>query len=129
MNSYFLKFRLPVYLYLLLIFVMSSLKQVDIPQPDVPLWDKWIHFVEYAVLGFLLMRNLTTESVQKLKENAVLVTFFFGTFYGASDEIHQYFVPGRYCDFMDFVADTLGILLGIGIWEIYIKIKNYFSSS
>ncbi len=105
---------------------MSSLKQVDIPQPDVPFWDKWIHFVEYAVLGFLLMRNLTTEKVRKLKENAILVTFFFGTFYGATDEIHQYFVPGRYCDFMDFVADTFGVLLGIGVWKVFIKMRKFF---
>lgn len=103
---------------------MSSLERIEIPQPDVPLWDKWIHFAEYAVLGFLLMRNLTTESVQKLKKNAVLVTFFFGTFYGASDEIHQYFVPGRHCDFMDFIADTLGILIGIGVWHLFTKLRK-----
>lgn len=106
---------------------MSSLTKIDFPQPEVPFWDKWIHFVEYAVLGFFLMRNLTTETVQKLKENAFLITFLFGTFYGASDEIHQYFVPGRQSDFMDFVADTFGILLGIGVWKGFVKMKNSFS--
>jgi VanZ family protein len=32
--------------------------------------------------------------------------------YGASDEIHQYFVPGRVCDIFDLVADSIGGFIG-----------------
>jgi VanZ family protein len=35
-----------------------------------------------------------------------------GALYGISDEIHQYFVPGRVMDWTDAVADTCGIALG-----------------
>lgn len=33
--------------------------------------------------------------------------------YATSDEIHQYFVPGRACMVEDVFIDTLGIVLGI----------------
>jgi VanZ family protein len=33
--------------------------------------------------------------------------------YGASDELHQYFVPGRSAEVADWVADTLGALVAV----------------
>lgn len=33
---------------------------------------------------------------------------FLVSFYGATDEIHQYFVPGRDCSLGDWLADTAG---------------------
>ena len=34
--------------------------------------------------------------------------------YGISDELHQYFVPGRHCTGSDVLADTVGALLAYG---------------
>jgi VanZ family protein len=42
----------------------------------------------------------------------LLITFIFGSIYGISDELHQYFVPGRSVEFLDWVADTLGSTSG-----------------
>ncbi|MFI5144557.1 MAG: VanZ family protein, partial [Ignavibacteria bacterium] len=33
--------------------------------------------------------------------------------YGASDEFHQYFIPGRDCEFFDWVGDTVGAILAV----------------
>jgi VanZ family protein len=35
-----------------------------------------------------------------------------GVAYGASDEVHQAFVPGRSADPADWAADALGVLAG-----------------
>jgi VanZ family protein len=44
--------------------------------------------------------------------------------YALSDEIHQRFVPGRSCEFLDFVADSLGIVVvQMCIW-LYLRIKR-----
>jgi VanZ family protein len=40
--------------------------------------------------------------------------------YGASDEFHQYFVPGRQADVFDLMADSLGavvLVAGVWVWE------------
>lgn len=35
--------------------------------------------------------------------------------YGISDELHQSFVPGRDCNVWDWLADTLGAIIGAGL--------------
>lgn len=38
--------------------------------------------------------------------------------YGASDELHQYFVPYRFADIGDILADFLGGLFGVYIYQL-----------
>ena len=39
-----------------------------------------------------------------------------GILYGVTDELHQVFVPGRFCDFFDGLADALGVLAGHALY-------------
>ena len=50
----------------------------------------------------------------------------FCSFYGATDEWHQSFVAGRHADFLDWVADTTGAILGM--WLFY-KIRKSMLSN
>ncbi len=43
---------------------------------------------------------------------AALLALALASLYGASDELHQAFVPTRSCDPRDWLADTLGAGLG-----------------
>jgi VanZ family protein len=44
--------------------------------------------------------------------------------YGAIDEFHQSFVPGRDCNVWDWLADTLGAFLGaLAVMLLMIKTK------
>ncbi len=51
----------------------------------------------------------------------VLITFL----YGVSDELHQWFVPGRHADGIDVLADGLGGLLGA---YLFLKLRGRLSS-
>jgi VanZ family protein len=59
------------------------------------------------------------------------LTALLGSVYGVIDEVHQYFVPGRDCNVWDWIADTLGAILGAGailLIQRYLlkrKIANY----
>lgn len=95
-----------------LIFVISSF-EVDVPGlSHVPLRDKGIHFVEYAVLGWLC----ATASRQSWPSASAWRTAAFAVFvsvlWGLSDEIHQAFVPGRSPELSDIVADLFGSVVG-----------------
>jgi VanZ family protein len=51
----------------------------------------------------------------------VLGAWLLSTAYGATDEAHQYFVPGRHADVADLAADALGALaaaVAIRAWGI-----------
>ncbi len=67
------------------------------------------HFCEYLVLGALL-HNALSRNVPAGR--AVALAVLIASAYGATDEIHQLFVPGRMCDPVDWLVDTVGSLAG-----------------
>lgn len=71
---------------------------------------KTAHFAEYAVLGGTVLFGLYSKKSRtgRLLAAAVLIS----ALYAASDEIHQYFVPGRACMFTDVLIDSAGAAAG-----------------
>lgn len=81
---------------------------------------KIAHFSIYALVGSLLMGLVSTF---KLKEkNRILISLILGVLYATSDEIHQLFSPGRSAQITDVYIDTLGILVGIFVILLFIKV-------
>lgn len=76
---------------------------------------KIAHFTEYAILG-LLVYNLI-YSFDKNIGYAILICIL----YAISDEIHQLFVPGRSCQILDVLIDSLGSITGIIL--LFLKYK------
>ena len=74
-----------------------------------PPLDKLAHFFVYSVLGFLLAR-----ATGSWRAGLVLTAF-----YGAFDEVHQAFVPGREAGLADWWFDLLGGFVGarLGGWR------------
>jgi VanZ family protein len=79
-------------------------------------WDypirKAAHMTEYAVLGIFLLGALAGKQSVRHKVTAVRA-FAVAVLYAASDEFHQYFVPGRACRIYDVGFDSAGALIGI----------------
>ena len=74
--------------------------------------DLILHAVMYIPLALLVFRALAITypnvSLARRWLYAVLICSAFGAF----DELHQLPIPGRFCQFPDWVADTVGVLLG-----------------
>ena len=108
----FAYYWLPVLLYCLLIFIQSSFPASEhVPQFDFS--DKLLHVGVYAVLGFLLYRAFSAMDNGATTVRLIAISIFLTALYGASDEIHQYFVPSRSAEFLDFTADAIGGILGV----------------
>lgn len=73
--------------------------------------DKLIHIVEYAALGFLCVWSLRTTSLRN-RRIIIYVAATAAAFYGATDEFHQYFVPGREASVVDLFLDAVGAFIG-----------------
>lgn len=81
---------------------------------------KVAHFSIYTVVGLLLMGLLSTY---KIKENwRMILSILLGMIYAVSDEIHQSFIPGRTPQITDIYIDTLGVVLGVLLILLGIKI-------
>ncbi len=114
----------PPLLYMCLIFIISSLEQPPLPMPEFE-WltiDKLYHFVEYALLGAMLAFAFVNAPPRRLPLRwrwtaAAIVAIL----YGATDEWHQTFVPGRLATVADWVADVLGSIAGVLSVYYYIQ--------
>ncbi len=86
---------------------------------------KAAHVTEYAVLGVLLMGCLQSFNVSMphLGRYALIA----GILYAASDELHQYFVPGRACQLRDVMIDGIGVGLGVIAFLLWGKRKGFTS--
>lgn len=83
---------------------------------------KMAHFTEYMAVGFLSF-GIAVMWMQRIKVGIVAVTL--QVFLSAGlDEIHQYFVPGRYASFRDVLIDTAGGIAGIMIVFLMYKIRK-----
>jgi VanZ family protein len=122
--KHFLWFQLPAIAWATAIFIQSSLSYINTPDLGFDLQDKLFHAIEYAILGFLLRRALVFQANQLIREHAGWLTILIGATYAVSDEIHQFFVPGRSSDIGDVAADIVGILIITLIYFIGKQFKN-----
>ena len=88
---------------------------------------KCAHFAEYTLLGWSLALTVA-DYLERLRETRrdvpsgaqlgastkaqIIAPWLIGTAYAVTDEIHQYFVPGRSCEVRDVVIDSCGVLVG-----------------
>jgi VanZ family protein len=72
--------------------------------------DKLVHVTMYAVLAWLATRG-ATPSVPSVR--AGIIVFTAVAAFGAVDEWHQRFIPGRMSDTADLVADIIGAGVGV----------------
>lgn len=100
---------LPALAFAGLVFYLSSHPN-PLPEVTSRLWDKLGHAIAYAVLGALLAWPLG----RLVPRRAFLLAAVLASAYGASDELHQAFVPGREASARDWLADSVGGVLGAG---------------
>lgn len=69
------------------------------------------HYIEFVPLGFFAY--FAVGILLKGKTERLALSAAFGVLYAVSDELHQYFVPGRSCQLIDVIIDSGGALTGV----------------
>ncbi len=126
--KHIIKYWIPVILYILFIFYLSSLQNPVIKVSEssgikfynIPMYI--YHIVEFSLLSYLMWRALKNSHSRHPQFYAVLLSIA----YAFSDELHQLFVPGRIFSLIDFSFDILGIL---ALQSIIIIIDHYKKSN
>jgi VanZ family protein len=91
--------------------------------------DKVVHMILYTGFGFLLFYTINNSSNPRFSNHAFLLAIIIGIIYGASDEFHQSFVPGRSASTWDIAADILGVATAQTIIFIKDKLSNRYKHS
>lgn len=102
----------PVLLWMSLIYYSSSIPGEDMPKIDIPNIDKLFHFVEYFILGALLVRAFANSSDKANFKLILLLSILIASVYGILDEFHQRFISGRSPEIFDIFSDIIGSLSG-----------------
>lgn len=91
--------------YALLLLVMSVIPiRAEAPRHA----DKLVHFCEYLLLAWLLLRSFRAERPSRLR------AWLWATAYGALIELIQAFLPWRSAELADALANAIGA--GLGVW-------------
>jgi VanZ family protein len=76
-------------------------------------------------MGLLFYRAYQTLSFKNNRQLLLVLSMASASLYGISDEIHQHFVPYREADFFDAVADILGAICGVYVYQFWrLRKKN-----
>lgn len=99
----------------LLIFVGCLMPVHELPKVDVPLADKWTHFVLFGVFAFLWL-CARPDGPFKYSLIILLLSIFLGCLI---EYLQGTFTSlGRSPEVMDAVADAVGGLLGIVVFRL-----------
>ena len=74
--------------------------------------DKLTHFLLYAVEAFLLSRAIAWPGRRGFTGSRILAVIGTMALWGALDEAHQEWIPGRMMDSADLAADVAGATAG-----------------
>ncbi len=89
-----------------LIFAASAVSSV--PTAARAIDDGLWHGAGYGALAALLLRALAAARWEAVTARTALLAAALATAYGATDELHQWFVPGRTAQWSDLAADATG---------------------
>ena len=102
---------------------VSLLREPNVALPPIEGIDKWIHGSMYLLLIVILLWDSKKVKVhksvgaQRWKIRFIIV--FFAAIYGGFIEVLQehFFYP-RTGDLLDWLADCIGVVVGLGLWII-----------
>ena len=115
-----LSYWVPVALYAGAIFYLSAQSH---PEDQLPSFvfknvsDKVLHAVEYGTLSLLCYRAFRWAAGPAVARQAVVLAIVTASVYGITDEVHQAFVPLRDASWQDWLADTIGAVIGAMSWR------------
>ena len=112
------------FLYMVLIWILSSNPAdaiIETPFSFDDLMKESLHLIEFAILYWLIAFAFMAHN--KWSERASLFAAIVAILYGLTDEIHQSFVPARSATLIDFIKDTIGVVVSYLIAK-----RRYFRS-
>jgi VanZ family protein len=117
MMAHRLKYFSPLVVWMAVIYYVSSIPGDEIPKFELWSADKLAHLAVFSVLS--LSAWLAFDHYGRSRGHSVRwimgLSIAWCIVYAASDEIHQYYVPNRSCEWSDLAADVIGIAFTHGL--------------
>ena len=99
---------------------VSLLREPRVTLPPITGADKWVHGVMYLVLALVMMWDNKKVGL-KTSYSWVIVVLFSAIFGGFIEVLQEQFFYPRTGDWMDWLADCIGVIVAIIVWLIGVK--------
>jgi VanZ family protein len=121
----FTKYQLPVLIWMGFIFVLSSIPGSTIARVEFPDAHLIAHSLLFGMLSYLGYRAFKHQHYSRfIGEFSLLFSLFLVMLYGASDEYHQSFTPGRTEELKDFFIDVAAAIVVLIFITIVEKVRS-----
>ena len=112
-----------------MIFIVSAQSNIKIPDLGISIEDKILHILAYLVFGLTLVYSISGISTDISRRKLFVLLVAIGGLYALSDELHQYYVPGRESDIVDILADITGIIISFFVYPLILKFIKLFEKT
>ena len=120
-----IRYRWPPFLWMIGIFISSSIPGYDFPSVSWVGWPKLVHVFFYSTLCFLTWRALQHHAkLDWAGRHSALTAFAVAILYGMIDEFHQLLTVGRHPRFTDVLIDGAGAGLFLLALHCYRYLKS-----
>lgn len=126
MKEYIKKYPISLFL-ITAIWIICLIPIPETPLDDVPMIDKWTHFVMYGSLCSVIFVEYAYRhikpNIKRLAIGGVLLPIIMG---GLIELAQAYCTGGnRSGDWMDWIANSIGVMIGtaIGSLVVYLRAK------
>lgn len=126
MKEYIKKYPISLFL-VVAIWIICLIPIPETPLDDVPMIDKWTHFVMYGSLCSVIFTEYANRhikpNIKRLAIGGVLLPIIMG---GLIELAQAYCTGGnRSGDWMDWIANSIGAMIGtaIGSLVVYLRAK------
>ena len=111
---------LPPLLWAGVILFVTSIPGHYVPHELSP-YDKAAHFAMYGFFAVLLTREIVQVTG---RWRAAIMALAIAVTFGAADELHQRFIPGRSSELADWRADSVGAAGGALLFALYSRFRR-----
>lgn len=126
MKEYIKKYPISLFL-VVAIWIICLIPIPETPLDDVPMIDKWTHFVMYGSLCSVIFAEYAKRHIQPNIKRLAICGVLLPIIMGGLIELAQAYCTGgnRSGDWMDWIADSIGVMIGtaIGSLVVYLRAK------
>ena len=126
MKEYIKKYPISLFL-VVAIWTICLIPIPETPLDDVPMIDKWTHFVMYGSLCSVIFAEYANRHIKPNIKRLAICGVLLPVIMGGLIELAQAYCTGgnRSGDWMDWIADSIGVMIGtaIGSLVVYLRTK------
>lgn len=126
MKEYIKKYPISLFL-VVAIWIICLIPIPETPLDNVPMIDKWTHFVMYGLLCSVIFAEYANSHIKPNIKRLAICGVLLPVIMGGLIELAQAYCTGgnRSGDWIDWIANSIGVMIGtaIGSLVVYLRTK------